>query len=93
LIKTLETYGFMMAHNGMMLDKLLDRKAQQVSQVQQVLEPQALPEPLAQLEQPVLLDHKAKLVPQASQVMWVPLVRQAYRAKLVPQVHQVYKDS
>jgi hypothetical protein len=69
LIKTLETYGFMMAHNGMMLDKLLDRKAQLVSQVQQVLEPQALPEPLAQLEQPVLLDHKAKLEPLVYRVV------------------------
>jgi len=60
LIKTLETYGFMMAHNGMMLDKLLDQKVQQVSQVPQVSEPQAHKEPQAQLEQLVPLARKAK---------------------------------
>jgi len=58
LIKTLETYGFMMAHNGMMLDKLLDQTVQQVSQVPQVLEQLAHKVPQAQLEQLVLLDHR-----------------------------------
>jgi hypothetical protein len=65
LIKTLETYGFMMAYNGMMLDKLLDQTVQQVSQVPQVLEPLALKVLQAQLEQPEQQVYKAKLEPLA----------------------------
>jgi hypothetical protein len=37
--------------------------------------------------------YKALMEPQASQVMWVPLVRQAYREKLALQVQAVYKET